>query len=267
MSSTSHFRASAPRLSSVLFLALGLAGTSVATAGAETFRGEYTVSFLGLTVARSSMESRIVDGRFEINGTMASAGIATLFDQTRGTASATGRIARQAPQPGAYEVKYSEGSKHKRTAVRFRDGAVASTVNEPEPMKRGEDWVPVAKGQLTNVLDPLSAGMVKASGPGEVCGRTLQIYDGEFLLAATLHAVEPKRAIRGYGDEAVTCRVSVKPVAGYRKGRKALDYLENRSRILVAFAPLGATGLYAPVHATVGTQLGTVTVSSRAAAD
>ena len=33
---------------------------------------------------------------------------------------------------------------------------------------------------------------------------------------------------------------------------------------MVTFAPLGQTGVYAPIHATVGTQIGTVTISARA---
>ena len=54
-----------------------------------------------------------------------------------------------------------------------------------------------------------------------------------------------------------------RPVSGYRKTKRALDYLKNESRILVAFAPLGKTGIYAPIHATVGTQIGTITVAAR----
>ena len=33
---------------------------------------------------------------------------------------------------------------------------------------------------------------------------------------------------------------------------------------MVTFAPLGQTGVYAPIHATVGTQIGTITVRARA---
>jgi hypothetical protein len=70
-------------------------------------------------------------------------------------------------------------------------------------------------------------------------------------------------AVDGWEGETVTCSVGFKPVAGYRKGRKALDYLKNRSRMTITFAPLGRTGVYAPVRATVGTQIGTITVQAR----
>ncbi len=32
---------------------------------------------------------------------------------------------------------------------------------------------------------------------------------------------------------------------------------------MVTFAPLGKTGVYAPIHATIGTQIGTITVRAR----
>ena len=71
----------------------------------------------------------------------------------------------------------------------------------------------------------------------------------------------------GYGDEAVTCSAKFVPVSGYRPDSSSLAYLKNRSRITIAFAPLGKTGIYAPVYATVGTKIGTVTVTARRSTD
>lgn len=259
--------AARPALRTIAAPLAALAALALATpAGAEVFEGDYTVTFLGLTVARSTVQSRIEDGKFSIDGTMSSAGIAALFDRTKGTASASGAVRKGETRPLAYRVEYKEGKRRQTTAIRFGDGTVAGTENDPPLKKRGDDWVPVQPDQLKGALDPLSAGIVPAGGPGEVCKRTLRIFDGEFLLDATLRPADPKRAFAGYGDRAVTCQVTVKPVGGYRKGRKALEYLEKRSRILVAFTPLGETGLYAPVHATVGTQIGTVTVKARQSA-
>jgi len=123
----------------------------------------------------------------------------------------------------------------------------------------GKDWVKLRPEDLVGATDPLSAGLVRASSPDEVCGRTLKLYDGEFRLDVRLQPVSDPPQVEGYGD-VVLCRAKPKPVAGYRKGRRALDYLENKSRIMIAFAPLATTGFYAPVYATVGTQIGTVTV-------
>ena len=53
------------------------------------------------------------------------------------------------------------------------------------------------------------------------------------------------------------------PVAGYHRGNKSLQYLSSKSRIMLKFAQLGKTGIYAPIQATIGTKVGTVTIRAR----
>ncbi|MEQ1953706.1 DUF3108 domain-containing protein [Mesorhizobium yinganensis] len=245
-----------------LALLLAMPAAAPARSEVETFKGEYTVSYLGLTIARSTFESRFENGKFAVEGTVASAGIAEIFDRTKGNSSASGGFAGDRTQPDAFRMNYTEGKRKQMTALKFSAGDVVSTENVP-PLKKRKNWVPLKPGDLDGVSDPLSAGLIRASSPDKVCGRTLKLFDGEFRMDATLHAAPNSEAAKAYGDGVVTCRVTVKPVSGYRKGRKALDYLEKQSRIMIAFAPLGSTGVYAPVHATVGTQIGTVTVRAK----
>lgn len=249
--------------------AVGLALASVtavavkpAHAELETFRGEYTVYYLGLPIARSAFESRVGRDAFSVKGTVSSAGIAAIFDSTKGTATASGAFKDGLTQPSAFTMNYTEGKRKQMTALGFKNGEVVSTENVPPLKKRSKKrWVPLDTNDLKGVLDPFSAGLIKASSPGEVCDRTIRLFDGEMRMNAVLRRRDTMPEAREYGDKVVTCRVKVKPVSGYRKGRRALDYLENESKILVAFAPLGSTGVYAPVYATIGTEIGTVTVA------
>jgi len=237
-------------------------GAGPASAGVETYSGDYVVSYLGLTIARSSFSGRFENGRFSVDGSVATAGIAEVVSSVKGTASASGGFAGQRTQPASFTMNYAEGRRKQLTELGFRDGTVVSNRNTPPLKKRGADWVPVTAAHLRGVTDPLSAGIVKARGPSEVCGRTIRLFDGEMRLDATLKRVPNSSAAKAYGDGVVTCRVTVRPVAGYRKGRHALEYLQHQSKIMVAFAPLGSTGVYAPVHATIGTEIGTVTVKA-----
>ena len=52
------------------------AGSGVAQANAQTFKGVYTVSYLGLPVARSSFVSTFAGENISIEGKLASAGVA-----------------------------------------------------------------------------------------------------------------------------------------------------------------------------------------------
>ncbi len=40
-------------------------------------------------------------------------------------------------------------------------------------------------------------------------------------------------------------------------------FLKNRSRILISFAPLGTTGVYAPIRVSATTEIGTLVVKAR----
>jgi Protein of unknown function (DUF3108) len=250
-----------PRIAPVLLATLVAASPAAA---AQSFTGEYAVSFLGFTVARSTFDSTFGNDTFSVKGRVASAGLAELFDSTRGTISSTGRFDGKTTQPSAFRVDYTEGAKSQTTAIRFRGGAVTKTVNVPPLKKRGNDWVPLQQSHLRSVTDPISATLVRADSLGEVCGRTIRVYDGEMRADLRLEPEsENALAVPGFEGKTVTCRVRFVPVAGYRQGRRALEFLKNRSQIRIAFAQLGTTGVYAPVHAKVGTQIGTLTVSAR----
>lgn len=250
-----------------LGLAMGMASTvpqPVAAEGKQSFQAEYSVSYLGLTIARSRFESTIGDRSFSLEGSLSSAGIAELFDDTKGTTSASGSFIDDVVRPDAFRTDYTTGKKAKRIAISFAGGSVSKTVSVPPPKPRGKDWVAVGASQLRGVADPLSATLVRANRLEAVCGRTLKVYDGELRanLALTLSEKGPV-SIGGYEGEAVVCDARFVPVAGYRKGHKSIEYLKNRSKIRITFAPLGTTGVYAPIRATIGTRIGTITISAR----
>jgi len=255
-----------PRLSQVLVAVLAFALPSTAyAADARTFKGEYTVSFLGLSVAKASFSSQYVGDDYTINGTVSAAGIAKLFDDTRGTISSKGTISGKRMHPNAFRADYTSGKKASMIDIRFSNDAVTSTKVVPAPEKRDpKEWVPLGASDLVAVLDPMAATVVHADSPDKVCGRTVKIYDGEMRANLTLtYQSKGTISVPGYKGDTVTCRLGFEPVSGYRKGRKALEFLKNRSRILVTFAPVGKTGVYAPIRASVGTQIGPLTISAR----
>ena len=129
--------------------AVVLVGLSFAPeAHAANFRGEYTVSYLGLTIAKSTFDSRIDDAGYSVNGTVSSAGLAKIFDSTKGTASASGTFAGDTTQPDKFKMNYAEGKRKQMTALAFRDGEVVSTENVPPLKKRKKKWVPLNPNDL-----------------------------------------------------------------------------------------------------------------------
>jgi hypothetical protein len=230
----------------------------------QDFRGEYTVSFLGLSVARATFESRYENDAYSIRGSVSSAGLAQLFDDTRGTISTSGRVLGDRIEPGAFRADYTSGKKVSLIDIGFANGKVVSTKVLPPPKPRGADWLPLGAADLAGVADPIAATVIRADSPDKVCGRTVKLYDGEMRADLVLAYIEKGSiSVTGYEGPTVTCRLGFEPVSGYRKGRKALEFLKKKSRIKVTFAPLGQTGVYAPIHATVGTEIGTITIRAR----
>jgi hypothetical protein len=250
---------------SVLLAAFGILvpGGAAALEAPQSFRAEYSISIYGLPIARSTFTSRISGDTFHVHGSLSSAGIAKIFDNTKGTTSVSGRFEQGTVRPENYLVNYTSGKKKKKIEIAFAEGNVTRTESVPPPKKRGDDWVSLGRNHLRAVTDPLSSTLVRADRPAEVCNRTLKMYDGELRADLKLSYVSTKPiSTGGYQGVAVTCEARFIPVAGYRPGHKSIEFLKNRSNIAIAFAPLGTTGVYAPVRASVGTEIGTVRIEA-----
>ncbi len=251
--------------SRLLIAALAVAlPASASAAGPEAFHGEYTVSFLGLTLARASFSSRYTGDGYAIEGSASAAGLARIFDDTKGTLTARGSLSGNGLVPRSFRADYTSGKKASLVDIRFAGGTVASTKVVPTPKPRGADWLPLGTDDLRGATDPIAATVVRAASPDEVCGRSVKMYDGEMRANLNLSFVEKGSiSVKGYKGPTVTCRLAFEPVSGYAQKRKALKFLRDRSRIIVTFAPLGQTGIYAPIRATVGTEIGTITIRAR----
>ena len=86
-------------------------------------------------------------------------------------------------------------------------------------------------------------------------------FDGEIRANLVLSYVNTSQdSIGGQPREVVTCAARFQPVAGYRSTNKGLQYLSTKSKIVLKFAQLGDTVLYAPVQANVSTKVGTFSI-------
>ncbi|WP_269931206.1 DUF3108 domain-containing protein [Aminobacter sp. HY435] len=247
------------------FLALALAVLPVqATAAGKNFSAEYSLSFLGIPIARANFDSTYEGDSYAVTGKVSSAGLAAFFDDTHGAISSRGSFGEGGTRPDAFRTDYVSGKKASLVDIRFSGGRVTRTQVAPPPRKRGETWIPLGPDDLRGVADPIAATIIRAPSLDKVCGRTVKMYDGE--LRADLKLTEVSRremSIKGFMGQTVTCRMGFQPVSGYRSDKKALTFLRDRSRIMVTFAPVGETGVYAPIHATVSTEIGTITVRAR----
>ena len=227
----------------------------------KTFHADYKLTFLGFSIAKSTFISTFSGDTFLLNGSLRSAGLAAMFDKTVGRTKVSGRLSADGVEPLDYELNYVSGGKSQLTAIRFEKGNVVETENVPPLKKRGADWVPLGGSDLRSVFDPLTASMVRAANPREVCKRTIRAYDGEMRVNLTMRYAGMKPySTAGFKGDVVRCKVKFEPVSGYRKGRRALDFMKHKSQMEIAFAPVGTGDIYAPISAKIGTQVGTLSL-------
>jgi hypothetical protein len=237
-----------------------LLGMTEEARSAEVYRAEYSVSLLGLRVARSQFVTTVDHGDFTTKGTLATAGLVRVFERADGETSVTGRVDGTGMEPASYRLSYHYGRKPTTVSIEFSRGEVVKAERDPPTTKKG-DWVEVTPGDLKSVTDPLSALLVKAPSPRAVCDRTLRIFDGATRVDLKLEfAGWQPFSTDGFKGVATSCRVAFVPVSGYRRGVSGMTYLSREKDLRIAFATLGDSGIYAPVFARVGTELGDVTV-------
>ncbi|MHC1547833.1 DUF3108 domain-containing protein [Phyllobacterium sp. K27] len=255
------WHSSSRALAAICLAASAGMATSAANA-AQAFKSEYRVSLYGLTIAKASFSTNVSDSQtYEVSGELMSSGLGSLFDDTSGTLDARGQYGKAGPVPGSYVVKYKHGKRNKTTSIAFTNGNVTETVNVP-PIKKKKNWVELKPDDLKSVADPISGVMVAADNLDQVCTKTLPMYDGQTRIDLKLSPDGRPQpfATKGFKGDAITCTAKFVPISGYQSGRKAIEYLKNSSKISMTFASLDKSGIYSPVQAKIGTQIGTVTV-------
>jgi Protein of unknown function (DUF3108) len=246
---------------SIVF-ALGLCAASSAMAQSSTFKSEFSITLYGLPLARTSFTTVVDEKTIAINGAVNSAGVGALFDDTKGAVAVTGAIAETGAMPSSYTLNYTSGKRKKATTIGFAKGSVVSANNVPPVRKKGE-WIDVEPAHLKAAIDPLSGMVVRATSLESVCNRTIRVFDGQTRADFVMSPTRQKTyKTRGFAGPVAECAVRFQPVSGYQKGKKQLEYLRKNKNIRISFAPIGTTGLYAPISARVGTTVGTVSVDA-----
>lgn len=222
---------------------------------------DYSIALAGLPVARASFYTELNKNRYTISGRLQSAGLADIIKRTSGQTRVSGVVADDYLRATEYSMSYRSGSKSRAISVTFRNGNVVRASMEPKRTPLPKNWVPVTRRDMRNVLDPLSGLIIPAKS--RVCPKTLPIFDGESRLDINLSPKGTRNfRTNGFAGEAIVCGVRFVPKAGYRKGRKDVEYLRRLNSMEIWFAKSEAVNVYAPVYVRIPTKLGPVTVSA-----
>ena len=247
-------------------VALLLAGNTLAPrmakAAEQTVTTRYGMAIIGLPIGKASFDTVIDGNRFMVNGSMASAGLGSLVSDTGGTSRVSGHVTNSGFAASSYGLDYTSDKKRWTSKVAFSGGRVTSANVSPKRNKQKPGYIPVERSQLSSVVDPLSGLMVKTDSASSVCNRTLPLYDGWSRLDLVLSPSGSRQYdMNGYSGPATICTARIRPVSGYDKGSKGLNYLKSKA-IEVWFAPIARKDVFVPVYARIPTQIGALTLSA-----
>lgn len=221
------------------------------------FEVDYVVTVRSLTVAKANFGGKVAGDRFEVDGTLRSAGLARIFDKTEAKSRSVGILGKGTPQPENFLLSYAQGSSAgTRLEIAFRNGNVSTTTHQPELGPPGNDVVPVAKSDLHTVADPVSATIVARGAPRDICRRTLRIYEGGTRVDVQLKPLSVGW-VYGAGNGAVTCSGQFVPVAGYIKSG-TYDYMRKHADMKFVYVPAHRRNLYTLHSISAKTDIGRV---------
>ena len=229
---------------------------------------KFSVKFGGVTVGTARFDIKLDDEHYQMTGRGTTAGLARLFSSGKGNFDSTGIIDENKVRAVTHSVFVREKKKDASLKMAFADKGVTEIKMVPDKRKKhinSKQWVPLKPDHMQNVIDPASSLLMPiaykdASDPKKVCGRSLEIFDGQSRYTIKL-SYKTTRAIQttGYKGYAHVCKIKYVPIAGYRKGRKNVEYMRKNERMEFWLAPITGTNIFTPIRIDVATQYGKVT--------
>jgi hypothetical protein len=227
-----------------------------------SFEAEYAVTVRGFTIARASFSGMVSSGRYEVNGKLASAGLARVFAKTDATARTAGTLSPAATRPDSFVLSYVQDGAPSRTEILFKDGNAIRTDIEPAPTSPPPpEVIPVTGAHLHAVVDPIAATIVARGTPEQICGRTLRVYEGGTRVDVAL-SLAGVGFVYGAGNRAVTCKGSFEPIAGMSPDNKSYQFMRAKADMEFVYVPAAAGGLYMLHSASAQTEIGRVQIKS-----
>lgn len=222
----------------------------------------YTASLAGIPLGKGAWVIDITDNEYVAAASGVTTGLVRVFTSGQGSGAARGGIVSGNFAPASYSASISTGKKTEEISITLNGGSVKEFSIKPEsplPPKA----VPVTDSHRRNVIDPMTASLVRAPGKDdplnpESCKRHMAIFDGRirYDLDFAYKRMDKVKADKGYQGPALVCSVYFSPVAGHVPDRAAVKYLTELRDMEVWLVPVAGTRVLVPFRFSTPTPLG-----------
>jgi hypothetical protein len=222
----------------------------------------YRVTLAGLPIGSGGWTVNVNGNSYTMSATGETAGLASVLASGSGQATSRGVVSGTRLTPSAFNLSIKSRRNLDRIRVAMAGGAVKGLTVDPPP-RPAPDHQPLTDEHKRGVLDPISAGLLPASGGGaavgpDVCRGTLPVFDGRqrFDLALSYKRMEQVKSERGYSGPAVVCAVRYTPLGGYYSNRTSTKFLRDSRDIEIWYAPIAGTRFVATYRIAIPTLFG-----------
>lgn len=254
---------SATRLGALL--ACLLAGVPArAEPGPLHFSATYRLSFLDLPVGEATLGVEQAGPRYAYDLKAGLRGLAGMFFEGGGTASARGERARTGALTGTFRTESLYGGKPVQVSMTLAGGRARDESVEPPPSP-APDRIPVAPQDKVGVVDPLTMLAIPLSGPLDptLCERRIPVFNGAARADLVLSRGNLVTVTEGpYRGPALDCHVRWVPISGHRASGTSVRRMAQNDDMQVRLAPVPGGATLLPLRIAVATGWGTARIEA-----
>jgi len=249
------------RCSQLICAALVLTANAPAWAQGK-LEARYNASLAGISIGKGSWVIEINGTQYNAAASGVTTGLMHVLTGGEGTSAVHGTIIGGKVMSAVYAATIQSYKKTSEVRLVVDKGGVKELVLDPE-QDDPEERVPLTKAHRQNVLDPMTASLLRVPGNGnlltpQACQHKLAVFDGRlrYDLQFAFKRMDTVRAEKGYAGPAVVCSVYFSPIAGHIPERKTIRYLSKMRDMEIWLAPIAGTRVLVPFRAEGPTPIG-----------
>lgn len=250
-----------------LFLVVQATGASAQTTRLDAV---YSIHLTGIPIGQGAVILDINQTGFAAAGTAKFTGLVRMISKGEGTSTVRGSFQANRVISSIFSTQSNTSDRNEKIEIVVENGFAKEFSVMPPPRDLDKNRVPLTQAARTNVVDPLSAGLMLVSAPGDVlnpqsCNRTIPIFDARFRYDVVLSYLRTETApkkIDGYDGAVLVCQARYVPVAGHRTDRPQVEQLAKNKELFVWLAPVAGTRALVPIKVSIATGIGTMVVEA-----
>lgn len=251
----------------VLFFA---ALTSGAAAQTTRLDAVYSVHLTGIPIGQGAIVLDLNEAGFAAAGSAKFTGLVRMISKGEGTSTVRGSFQANRVISSLYTTQSNTSDRTEKIDIVVENGFAKEFSVLPPPPDLDRNRVPITQAARTNVVDPLSAGLMLVAAPGDVlnpesCNRTIPIFDARFRYDVELSYLRTEQAPKkteGYQGPVLVCQARYIPIAGHRTDRPQVQQLAANRELFVWLAPVAGTRVLVPIKVSIATGIGTMVVEA-----